>query len=68
LSYLYLPGALTPLAEVLRRSEPEWAVPISWRGELRNALALYLRKELLTFDQAAAIQAQAEAILAGHVS
>lgn len=66
IAYLYLPGNLTPLAEALRRREPAWAAPILWRSELRNALALYLRKKLLTLDQAFAIQSQAEALLAGN--
>jgi predicted nucleic acid-binding protein len=43
--------------------EPEWAVPALWRSELRNVLALYLRKSLIDFAKAFAIQTEMEAML-----
>lgn len=63
LAYLYLPTELTAQAEQLLVREPNWVAPMLWRSELRNVLALYLRKELLTLEQACAIQAEAEALL-----
>jgi len=66
LAYLYLPTEFTPQAEALLQRRPDWAAPLLWRSELRNVLALYLRKQLLTFDQAYAIQSEAEALLAGR--
>jgi len=62
--YLYLPTALTPYAVKLRAIEPDWAVPRLWRSEMRSALGLYLRKELITLEQACRIQDSAEALLA----
>lgn len=64
LAYLYLPTELSPQAELLLEREPRWVAPRLWRSELRNVLALYLRKELLTLEQAYAIQTEAEALLA----
>ena len=64
LVYLYLPTEFTTLAERLLEREPEWAAPVLWRSELRNVLALYLRQQLLTFDQAYTIQTAAETLLA----
>jgi predicted nucleic acid-binding protein len=64
IAYLYLPCKFTPLAELLLERDPAWAAPPLWRSELRNVLALYLRKKLLTLSQACAIQAQAELVLA----
>lgn len=64
LAYLYLPTEFTPLAERLLEREPDWIAPVLWRSELRNVLTLYLRKQLLTFDQAYAIQTEAETLLA----
>lgn len=64
LAYLYLPTAQSHLAEQLLIREPAWAAPLLWRSELRNVLALYLRKELLTLEQAHAVQSEAEALLA----
>lgn len=66
LAYLYLPNSLSAQAEQLLAMEPDWAAPALWRSELRNVLALYLRKNLLTFEQAYDIQTEAEALLAGN--
>ena len=65
LAYLYLPGEHTARAEALLKREPEWAVPLLWRSEFRNILAGYLRRETITFAQAAARQREAEGLLAG---
>ncbi|MEO0533661.1 MAG: type II toxin-antitoxin system VapC family toxin [Cyanobacteria bacterium P01_A01_bin.123] len=62
-AYLYLPTNQTVDAERLLVKHPEWAAPLLWRSELRNVLALYIRKRLLTFDQAYAIQSEAEMLL-----
>lgn len=64
IAYLYLPSGLSPHAEQLLAQESHWAVPVLWRSELRNVLALYLRKGLLSFEQACAIQTEAEVLLA----
>ena len=66
LAYLYLPGEYTALAEALLLRDPEWAAPVLWRSEFRNILAGYLRRDRLAFDQACAIQREAESLLAGH--
>ncbi len=66
IAYLYLPGEFTSLAERLLQHDDEWAAPVLWRSELRNVLALYLRKKLLQFDSAYAIQTEAESLLANH--
>jgi len=66
IAYLYLPCEFTPLAERLLRRDDEWAAPVLWRSEFRNVLALYLRKKLLQFEQACAIQSEAEALLEGR--
>ncbi len=63
IAYLYLPTEFTQKAEELLIQDSEWAAPTLWRSELRSVLALYLRKKLLDFDEAFAIQTQAEALL-----
>lgn len=63
LAYLYLPTEHTQKVEALLAKDSEWIAPTLWRSEFRNVLALYLRKSLLTFDQALAIQSEAEALL-----
>lgn len=64
LVYPYLPTELTPHAERLRVIEPEWVAPRLWRSAVRNALSLYIRKELITLEQAYRIQTSAETLLA----
>ena len=65
LAYLYLPGEHTAAAEALFERDPDWAAPILWRSEFRNILAGYLRRKLLTFEQANSLQREAESLLEG---
>ena len=65
LAYLYLPGEYTGAAEALLSNDSEWTAPLLWRSEFRSILAGYLRRRSLSFDQAAALQAEAEELLAG---
>lgn len=65
LAYLYLPGEYTAAADALLQRAPEWAAPLLWRSEFRNILAGYLRRETLSFAQAAATQREAENLMAG---
>lgn len=65
LAYLYLPGEHTAAAESLLERNPDWVAPLLWRSEFRNILAGYLRRGSLTFEQAHALQREAEQLLAG---
>ncbi|QXL83562.1 type II toxin-antitoxin system VapC family toxin [Comamonas sp. NLF-1-9] len=65
LAYLYLPGEHTAAAEALLERQPDWAAPVLWRSELRNVLTGYLRRGLLGFEQASAIQLEAQALMQG---
>lgn len=65
LVYLYLPGEHTADAETLLERDSEWAAPVLWRSEFRNVLAGYMRRKTLTFEQAYAVQSEAETLLAG---
>ena len=66
LAYLYLPGEFTEQAEKLLAGDSDWAVPILWRSEFRNILAGFMRRGALTFDQAYAIQREAEDLLSAR--
>ncbi len=65
-AYLLLPCEYSAHADALFKRDPDWAAPILWRSEFRNLLAGYLRRKALTFDQMLQVQAEAEALLAGH--
>jgi predicted nucleic acid-binding protein len=66
IAYLYLQSAYTELAENLLEEDDVWAVPILWRSEFRNILAGFLRRRDFTFEQAVAIQMEAESLVAGY--
>jgi len=66
LAYLYLPTEHTQCAEALLQHDPEWVAPLLWRSEFRNVLAGYMRRKALTFDEARALQLEAEGLLAGN--
>ena len=65
LAYLYLPSEKSTEAEALLEREPDWAAPLLWRSEFRNILAGYMRREMLSFDQACDLQGEAEGLLDG---
>ena len=65
LAYLYLPGEYTAVAEALMEHAPDWAAPVLWRSEFRNILAGYMRRGKLSFEQAHALQSEAEDLLSG---
>lgn len=65
IAYLYLPSDYTTAVEDLLEREPEWVLPVLWRSEFRNVLSGYVRRGLLTLDQAISIQAEAEALVEG---
>lgn len=65
LAYLYLPSDHTARAEALLEQDPDWVAPVLWRSEFRNILAGYLRRNMLSFEQACSLQSEAEGLLAG---
>lgn len=64
LAYLYLPGPWAAAAESLFEEDPHWAAPSLWRSEFRNILAGFLRRGDVGFEQACALQREAEALMA----
>ncbi len=65
IGYLYLEGPHGPLAERAWIKDTEWAAPLLWRSELRNVLALYLRKRWLTLRESQEIMAAATSMMDG---
>ena len=66
LAYLYLPTGFTAQAEKLLERDAEWTAPVLWRSEFRSILAGYMRRKTLTFEEARALQTEAESLLAGN--
>jgi len=66
IGYLYLNSERSEQAERALRRDLEWAAPRLWRSELQNVLAFYLRKKLLSLENAQQIMTQALALLEGR--
>jgi len=63
LFYLLVPSSFTRQAEEVYRKDPDWAAPLLWRSELRNALAFYLKRDQLSLDEAVASMQAAETLM-----
>ena len=65
-AYLYLPGPFSAAAENLLLNDAEWATPKLWRSEFRNILTTYMRKNLLSLEQANTIFTSANDLLSNN--
>lgn len=63
IGYLYLTSDYSSLAEQVFRKDPMWTAPLLWRSELRNVLALYIRKELLSLAEAQRVMEEASRLM-----
>jgi len=66
IAYLYLEGDRSSQAEQVLEKDTQWAAPLLWRSELRNVLALYIRKNLLPLDDAQQIMREAMLLMKGR--
>jgi len=66
ISYLFINGEFTDLAEKAFQRDHHWVAPLLWRSEFRNVLALCIKKTILTFDDAIQIMAEAELLMKGN--
>lgn len=46
IAYLYLPDDYTNNVKQLLKLDAQWIAPLLWRSEMRNILALYVRKKI----------------------
>ena len=63
IGYLYLNSDRSAQAEQVLRKDPQWAAPLLWRSELRNVLALYMRRDLLSLQDAQQIMDEATTLM-----
>jgi predicted nucleic acid-binding protein len=52
ISYFYLTSEYSDLAEQLFLKTSSWAAPLLWRSEFRNVLSFYIKKEIISFQDA----------------
>ncbi len=66
IAHLYLTSDHSSQAEQALLKDPVWAAPLLWRSELRNVLALYVRKKRLDLTGAQQIMAEALRLMQGR--
>ena len=63
---LWVPNDMEELAYEVLRKDPDWVAPLLWRSELRNVLALYLRKNILELSTVLQSMQEAEQLMKSH--
>ena len=63
IGYLYLTSDHSLLAEQALLKDPLWSAPLLWRSELRNVLALYIRRGLLSLAEAQTVMEEASRLM-----
>ena len=66
IAYLLIPGPSTNLARKAAAKDPNWCAPLLWRSELCSFMALYLRQQAMTLDDARLQFRAAERLLWGR--
>jgi len=66
IAYLYLNNERSEQVERLLEKDSEWAAPLLWRSELRNVLALYMRKGILSVKKAQQVMEEANFLMEGR--
>ena len=66
IAYLYLSNERSEQVEHLLEKDSEWAAPLLWRSELRNVLALYMRKGILSVEEAQAVMEESMRLMNGR--
>jgi len=65
IGYLFLTSGRSAQAEQALLRDSDWAAPLLWRSEFRNVLALYIRRHLLTLQDALQIMDAATDLMVG---
>ncbi len=66
IGYLYLASDHSTQAEQAFSRDPLWTAPLLWRSELRNVLALYVRKRRLSLADAQQVMEEASRLMRGR--
>jgi predicted nucleic acid-binding protein len=66
IEYFVVPGPYTAVAKEVFAKDPDWAVPVLWRSELRSALWRHLRVGDLVLPHALAAMQFAETLFSAR--
>lgn len=62
-AYCWLNSKVTDVAQLVRREDSDWRVPLLWRSEMRNVLAALIRRKELSLTDATSAMSRMEADL-----
>ncbi|MEM7535820.1 MAG: type II toxin-antitoxin system VapC family toxin [Chloroflexota bacterium] len=65
IGYLYIDGPYTPKVEQALEKDSEWIAPFLWRSELMNVLAIHIRQNMITLEEANIIIDKATSLMSG---
>ena len=65
IAYFFIKGDHTEAAQAVFKKDPDWIAPLLWRSELRNVMALYMKKGFLNIAQALDLMREAEFLMTG---
>lgn len=63
LAYFLISGANSAEADAVYSRDPRWIAPLLWKSELRNVVLVYLRRGMLSLDEAVEFMARAETMM-----
>ncbi|MBN1425492.1 type II toxin-antitoxin system VapC family toxin [Candidatus Fermentibacteria bacterium] len=66
IGYAYLSSERTEQAERAFLKDSEWVAPLLWRSEFRNVLAQYIRRGVLSVEEAEQVMDEAQALMVGQ--
>ena len=66
IGYFFLASAHSAQVDEVFRIDPAWAAPLLWRSEFHHILFGYLRKQIITLEEAHQIMQQATLTMAGR--
>ena len=66
LAYLFIKGEDTQKAKELLRFDSDWIAPVLWKSEFRNVMLFYIRRELVSHEDALILIKEAESLMLGN--
>ncbi len=63
LVYFYVDATQSGDVAMVRAKDPDWHAPLLWKSEFRNAMAGYVRRDIMSFDQTIDVIQKAEQMM-----
>ena len=66
ISYFFINGDYTELAEQLLKQDNDWHAPLLWKSEFRNVMTSYMAFKSMSLEKALRLAAKAESQMMGR--